>query len=141
MPYNLATTRLLRELGSQFIVSLVQVEGIVIRMSNITPTLSRAFFRCQVCQNGERVKHVGGRILEPIACKACNAKWTMELIHDQSDYIDRQTIKLQEIPENVPQGETPMSVIMVAHGDMVDQVRPGDRVKVVGILRAESRRM
>lgn len=34
-----------------------------------------------------------------------------------------------------------MSVIMVAHGDMVDQVRPGDRVKVVGILRAESRRL
>ena len=65
----------------------------------------------------------------------------MELIHDQSDFIDRQTIKLQEIPENVPQGETPMSVIMVAHGDMVDQVRPGDRVKAVGILRAESRRL
>lgn len=29
---------------------------------------------------------------------------------------------------------------MVVHDDMVDQVRPGDRVKVVGVLRAEPRR-
>ena len=141
VPYNLATTRLLRELGVDSTVSMVQVEGIVIRMSNITPTLTEAKFRCSICRASQMVKQVGGRILEPQSCAKCNGKWTSELVHDESIYLDRQTIKLQEIPESVPQGETPMSVIMVAHADMVDQVRPGDRIKAVGILRAEPRRV
>ena len=36
----------------------------------------------------------------------------------------------------MPEGETPQTVHMCAYEDMVDFVKPGDRVEVVGIYRA-----
>ena len=36
----------------------------------------------------------------------------------------------------MPAGQTPHTVILFAHGDMVDKVQPGDRVFVTGIYRA-----
>jgi DNA replication licensing factor MCM4 len=36
----------------------------------------------------------------------------------------------------VPEGETPHNVHMCAYEDLVDYVKPGDRVEVVGIYRA-----
>lgn len=43
---------------------------------------------------------------------------------------------MQETPEAVPEGETPQTVHMCAYEDLVDYVKPGDRVDVVGIYRA-----
>ena len=36
----------------------------------------------------------------------------------------------------MPAGETPHTVILYAHDDLVDMVNPGDRVTVTGIYRA-----
>ena len=36
----------------------------------------------------------------------------------------------------MPAGQTPYTVIVFAHGDLVDKVQPGDRVTVTGIYRA-----
>lgn len=44
VPFNLATTKQLRDIGNHNILSLVQIEGIVIRMSHVTPTLMIALF-------------------------------------------------------------------------------------------------
>lgn len=41
-------------------------------------------------------------------------------------------IKLQESPEDMPAGQTPHTVILFAHNDLVDKVQPGDRVNVTG---------
>uniref|UniRef100_A0A8C9NC38 DNA replication licensing factor MCM4 n=1 Tax=Serinus canaria TaxID=9135 RepID=A0A8C9NC38_SERCA len=45
-------------------------------------------------------------------------------------------IKLQESPEDMPAGQTPHTVALYAHNDLVDKVQPGDRVNVTGIYRA-----
>ncbi|GCC40972.1 hypothetical protein chiPu_0024514, partial [Chiloscyllium punctatum] len=45
-------------------------------------------------------------------------------------------VKLQESPEDMPAGQTPHTVILFAHNDLVDKVQPGDRVNVTGIYRA-----
>ena len=42
----------------------------------------------------------------------------------------------QETPELVPDGETPQNVAIVVFDDLVNQVRPGDKVQVTGIYRA-----
>lgn len=47
----------------------------------------------------------------------------------------------QEAPENVPDGETPHTVTMYAHEQLVDSVVPGDRVQVTGIFRAMPQRI
>lgn len=38
--------------------------------------------------------------------------------------------------EDMPAGQTPHTVIVYAHNDLVDKVQPGDRVSVTGIYRA-----
>ena len=38
--------------------------------------------------------------------------------------------------DDMPAGQTPHTVILYAHNDLVDSVQPGDRVTVTGIYRA-----
>jgi len=38
--------------------------------------------------------------------------------------------------EDMPAGQTPHTIIVFAHNDLVDAVQPGDRVTVTGIYRA-----
>ena len=49
-------------------------------------------------------------------------------------------MRLQETPDEIPKGETPHSTTLFAFDDVVDAVRPGDRVEVTGIFRAVPRR-
>lgn len=44
-------------------------------------------------------------------------------------------------PEDMPAGQTPHTVIVFAHNDLVDKVQPGDRVTVTGIYRAVALRV
>ena len=50
---------------------------------------------------------------------------SMEIIHNRSLYSDKQLIRLQETPDEVPEGETPFTVSLFAYDDLVDTVRPG----------------
>ena len=40
------------------------------------------------------------------------------------------------LADDMPPGQTPYTVLLYAHNDLVDTVQPGDRVTVTGIYRA-----
>ncbi|KAG9478930.1 DNA replication licensing factor MCM4 [Eleutherodactylus coqui] len=135
-PYNALKTRNMRSLNPEDIDQLITIGGMVIRTSQIIPEMQEAFFKCQVCAFSTRVEIDRGRIAEPAVCKHCNTTHSMALIHNRSMFSDKQMIKLQESPEDMPAGQTPHTIILYGHNDLVDKVQPGDRVIVTGIYRA-----
>ncbi|CAM9403793.1 unnamed protein product [Heterosigma akashiwo] len=81
-----------------------------------------------------------GRIDEPRQCAACHQRLAAELVHNRCHFADKQLVRLQETPDEIPEGETPHSVTLFCFDDLVDAVRPGDRVEVTGIFRAAPKR-
>jgi len=120
---------------------LLSIKGMVIRCSPIIPDLKLAFFRCCVCHYNTEVMINQGRIDEPTKCDGCNMAGSMELIHNRCSFTDKQLIRLQEVADEVPEGETPYTVTLFAFDDLVDSVRPGDRLEVTGVFRAVPRRV
>ena len=60
----------------------------------------------------------------------------MSLVHNRSDFTDKQVIRLQETPDAVPDGQTPHTVSLCVYDELVDFVKPGDRVVITGIFRS-----
>jgi len=139
--FNLRTTRRMRDLDPSHIDQLMSIKGMVIRCSPIIPDLKLAFFRCCVCHYNTEVMINQGRIDEPTKCNGCSMAGSMELIHNRCSFTDKQLIRLQEVADEVPEGETPYTVTLFAFDDLVDSVRPGDRLEVTGVFRAVPRRV
>lgn len=135
-PFNAEKTRNMRALNPEDIDQLITITGMVIRSSNLMPEMNEALFRCSVCKFEASVEVERGRIAEPTLCTNCNTNHTFSIIHNRSHYSDKQMVKIQESPDDMPPGQTPHTVIIYAHGDLVDAVQPGDRVAVTGIYRA-----
>lgn len=135
-PFNMERTVTIRGLQTHDIGKLVTLSGMVTRCSSMIPEMIRAFFKCTVCYFTKEIPVESGRISEPHVCTACNSKFCFTLIHNRSKFIDRQLIKFQESPDDMPAGQTPSTVALVACADLVDRVSPGDRVYVTGVYRA-----
>ncbi|XP_063075781.1 DNA replication licensing factor MCM4 [Engraulis encrasicolus] len=135
-PFNIIKTRNMRSLNPEDIDQLITISGMVIRTSQLIPEMQEAFFSCKVCNFNMRVEVDRGRIAEPSVCRNCNTTHSMALVHNRSAFSDRQMIKVQESPEDMPTGQTPHTTVVYAHNDLVDKVQPGDRINITGIYRA-----
>ena len=128
-PYNLPRTVNLRELDPEDVDQLVTVKGLLIRTSTVMPDMKKAFFRCSICEHCTEVDNDRGRIAEPTTCdnNNCKSSNTMMLIHNRCTFSDKQVCRLQEIPDETPDGQTPYTVTLFCYDDLVDVAKPGDR--------------
>lgn len=140
-PFFLKDLSYMRSLDPNAIDNLLTIRGMIVRSSPIIPDLKVAYFQCDLCAFAETVTLSNGRIQEPTVCRGCNIKDSFRLIHNRCIFADKQMVRMQETPDEVPAGETPASIVLFAFDDLVDAVRPGDRVEVTGILRAQPRRV
>ncbi|CAI5529494.1 unnamed protein product [Closterium sp. Naga37s-1] len=101
--------------------------------------IKAAYFKCLMCGHSPDLVLVDrGVIEEPRRCPwpECGALNSMTLVHNRSRFINKQMLRLQETPEDMPEGETPHTVSVFLFDSLVHTAKPGDRVEVTGVFRA-----
>jgi len=136
---NVPRTVELRKIRTNYANKLISIEGILVKSTPVKQRLSKAIFRhlnpdCMqdfVWPPDEEFDE----ILEvPSTCPVCGKAGQFKLIEDKSEFVDWQKAVIQERPEEIPPGQIPRQLEIVFEDDLVDSARPGDRVKVVGVL-------
>lgn len=56
------------------------------------------------------------------------------VVHEKSQFIDQQVLKLQEAPDQVPVGELPRHIVISADRYLTNRVVPGSRCTVMGVF-------
>lgn len=128
----------LRDVGSEHLGRFMTVDGIVVRSTQVKPYLVKAAFECRRCGAIVRIDQKGLFMRGPTSCTrpGCKSKF-FDFKEKESAYINSQEIRLQERPEDLPPGQLPRSMDVKLLEDLSDAARPGDRVSITGIVRAE----
>lgn len=155
-----ANETLLRQLDSDHVSKMMRISGIIISASVLS---SRATFLSLMCRNCRHTTTLrinsfnsisGNSVSLPHSCLSNLSSGTNEnglmgstddegrkncgpdpyiVVHESSQFIDQQFLKLQEIPEMVPVGEMPRNILMTCDRYLTNRVVPGTRVTIVGI--------
>ena len=56
------------------------------------------------------------------------------VVHEKSQFIDQQVLKLQEAPDDVPVGELPRHILVSSDRYLANRVVPGSRCTVMGVF-------
>ncbi|KPU62348.1 hypothetical protein EP1X_09300 [Thermococcus sp. EP1] len=133
--FELPKTYLVKELGSEHINKLIQVEGIITRITEVKPFVSRAVYVCKDCgQEMIRLQKPFATLIKPNKCEACGSR-NLELDVDKSTFLNFQSFRLQDRPESLKGGQMPRFVDVILLDDLVDIALPGDRVIITGVMR------
>jgi len=149
-----------RQLNASSLRQLVCVEGVATQVSAIQPKIVQSKHYCPATNQRLTRNHVdatdpqlgllaldqsGQEQADRIVSMTTGVYPTqdpdgnpLETEFGLSQYKDHQRLVLQEMPEKAPMGQLPRSVELILDHDWVDKVKPGDRVRVVGVYRALS---
>ena len=129
-----------RTLSSQHLNSMVSIEGIVTRCSLIRPKIVKSVHYTEATQKWHfkeyrdqtMTKGMTTTSVYPTEDQEGNPLMTE---YGLCTYRDHQTVSIQEMPERAPAGQLPRGVDVILDDDLVDKVKPGDRVQLVGVFR------
>jgi DNA replication licensing factor MCM3 len=150
-----------RGLTSSSLRQLVCVEGVATKVSAVKPKVVRSVHYCPETKQHRKQEYRDATDLElglhpldnegkeltdriigitPTAFPTKDDKGNpLETEFGLSEFKDHQTVVLQEMPEKAPMGQLPRSVELILDHDLVDRIKPGDRVQIVGVYRALAR--
>ena len=132
---NLTNVIALKDLLSKYIGTFVSADGIVRKTDEIRPRIETGVFECRGCMRLHEVEQTSGNtIIEPSLCSECGGR-SFRLLQEESKYIDTQTARMQEPLENLSGGTEPKQMLMILEDDLVDDLNPGDKVRITGTLR------
>ncbi|XP_028996974.1 DNA replication licensing factor MCM3 [Betta splendens] len=129
-----------RTLTSRLLGSMVCVEGIITKCSLVRPKVVRSVHYCPATKKTLERKYTDMTSLDAFPSNAIyptkdEENNPLETEFGLSSYKDHQTITVQEMPEKAPAGQLPRSVDIILDNDLVDMVKPGDRVQIIGTYR------
>ncbi len=135
--HNLDQSTDIREIRARHVNTMVSVQGIVRKATNVRPKIQEAAFECQRCGTLTYIPQSGGDFQEPHECQGCERQGPFQINFDQSEFVDSQKLRVQESPEGLRGGETPQSLDVHIEDDITGEVTPGDHVTVTGVLHLE----
>ncbi|KAK8407703.1 hypothetical protein O3P69_002328 [Scylla paramamosain] len=132
----------LRKLQSQEVSHLVKVAGIVVAASGVKAKAQTITIQCQTCRNTITNLPVKPGLEGYQLPRRCNTEQVgaekcpldpFFIVPDMCACVDYQVLKLQEVPENLPQGEMPRHLQIYVDRFLCEKVVPGNRVSILGI--------
>jgi len=131
-----------RNISAKFIGRLVCLEAIVTRCSIVRPKILKTVHYCEKTQMYSAKSYRDATMLD-----AAIPTKTVYPVEDENgnplttefgycQYRDFQTISIQEMPERAPAGLLPRPLDVIFEDDLVDYVKPGDRIRLIGIYRS-----
>eukprot|EP00667_Euglena_gracilis_P003669 EG_transcript_3678 len=134
-----------RTLTASFMGQLVMVDGIVTRCSVIRPKLHESVHYSEAKNEFHRREYrdelspfIDATHLPTINVfpKRDADGNPLRTEFGLCTFSDHQTVTLQEMPESAPVGQLPRSVDVRLEDDLVDRLKPGDRVRICGVYQA-----
>ncbi|KKR01629.1 MAG: Replicative DNA helicase Mcm [Candidatus Woesebacteria bacterium GW2011_GWB1_39_12] len=139
---KLPSHEFIRKLGAAQIGHLTAVDGIIVRSTEVHPLLTKGKFQCRKCNATIDVEQNFNRpfMRGPGICAHCRSK-IFEFVEKESSYLNSQQLRIQERPEDLPPGQLPQTINVRVIEDLVNTARPGDRVTVTAIVKAQQNYM
>ncbi|KAI9843434.1 MAG: MCM DNA helicase complex subunit [Thelocarpon superellum] len=131
-----------RTLGSAHLNHMVSLEGIVTKCSLVRPKVVKSTHyneeknQFHVREYKDQTMTANGSTSTGIYPKEDGDGNPLITEYGYSVYRDHQTISIQEMPERAPAGQLPRGVDVIMDDDLVDRVKPGDRIQLVGVFRS-----
>ena len=126
-----------RNVTIEHLDKLTGIAGIIVRTSDVKPLAIEAAFKCGKCNAITRIIQDKIILRKPKRCDECDETRDFELDEKATSFIDYQVIRMQELPEELPAGQLPQSFDVSLERDLVNSTRPGDRIILTGVVRAE----
>jgi DNA replication licensing factor MCM2 len=128
----------LRELRKTNLNTLIKIEGVITRRSQVFSQLKKVFYECQRCGEPKGPFYYNGQQdIKLGACAVCQANGPFTVDRENTVYRNYQKITVQESPGSVQAGRVPRQKEVVLLGDNIDIARPGDEVEVTGIYTSK----
>lgn len=146
-PRSKAKPQALRAISAPELGSLVSFRGIVTQVTDVRPLMAVATYLND--QTGkEYYQEVGGRSFNPLLTTAqvpsedAGAQGTapkseLQMQVRGSKFVRYQEARIQENPDEVPQGSTPRTLTVHLRGALTRSLKAGDSVTVSGIFLPE----
>lgn len=131
-----------RTLSSSYLNHMVSLEGIVTKCSLVRPKViksvhwNEAKSTFHFREYRDQTMTANGAASTSVYPQEDGDGNALVTEYGYCTYRDHQTISIQEMPERAPAGQLPRGVDVIMDDDMVDRVKPGDRIQLVGIYRS-----
>lgn len=124
----------------------MRIPGIVIGASTLSSKATALHVECRNCGFSQNLPVSSGftGITLPRTCgrprgpeNAAAEQCPLDpyfVVHEKSQFIDQQVLKLQEAPDDVPVGELPRHILVSADRYLANRVVPGSRCVVMGVF-------